>query len=200
MHITFAHDTKALTQLIPTAIYQCPRYHPREQQFRLRTLLESCEAAHDDWLAEYVMRMRQHEAKVGSLFDCLSTLESRKDDESFKLIPAALQRAPNEQVTIAIDKERLVVSALRELVNYDGRLAQSEELRDLRKSALPGGVGADAIGDFDSADAAVAAGAPALTSGSITLPIENLISAMYATPPVFHTQDRVNANSPSLFL
>ena len=190
--LQFSGCTAHHHQLIVTvAINFYTRYHPREEQFRLGTLLECCEAKKDKWLDEYVTRMRKHEAKAGAVGsdDCfISELaRQRQSDDSIKLIPAALKRESDDQVAVVIRDAR-VVEAICALVNYDGRLAQSKTLQKLilRASSSARDTSTPAKDGTDSGSSPAADASP---STQITLCIENLIPTMYVSSSVLRAPE-----------
>jgi hypothetical protein len=116
----------------------CPRYHSREQQFRLCTLLKCCEDKKEAWLEEYVACMLQHEAKVlpAVADNCLiRKLLSPRSDLCVKLIPEVLKRAPSgDELIVNRSVRGDVADAIRMIIDYDGRLSQSPAWREMNGS------------------------------------------------------------------
>ena len=109
------------------------RYHPREQQFRLCALLESCETKPGGWLDEYVDRIQRHEAKTTTDESLIGKLLLKKGSLCVEQVPDALKRN-GDKVDIAM-ANRNVIEAIRCVIDYDGRLRKSRDIQGLRAAA-----------------------------------------------------------------
>ena len=94
----------------------------------------------DKWLYDYAARMLKHEAKVLGKEPSKTCLIAKLCDDNgiaavLDALPEKLSRGSNEDEVDIDTTNRAVVMAIKDLINYDGRLAHSVQLRDLVRAA-----------------------------------------------------------------
>jgi hypothetical protein len=181
------------------------RYHPRELQFRLCALLESCLHKKDDWLNDYVARMLKHEAKALDAHTGKTSLVVKLLDVIFGedrsasappwvgALPTKLSRGSNGDELDIDTTNREVIIAIKDLINYDGRLTHSVQLHDLVRSASSeadsSSVSVASTGDGDSGSAAGATAARSPARKTFSIKDDLTTQCVYPHHP-FHPRQR----------